>query len=1270
MSHVLSGGALPALAIAAAAATASAYEPPVDRSGPVTLRIEGPAEVTQPGSMVIRLIAENQGDEPISGVLRVAVIDAWRIEPATAQAIRVEPGGSVERPLRVVVDPATYNAHYPIHAFGRFETAGGKTIEVHPILIVETNLTDPPRASPPPLPWKSAAAPRDGLLNLWQLETFLPMIEVFGRAARGLGIGFQGSEEESRASLRVQTIGLSGARRECLAMHPPWYDGHAGTIAVQYWLALPDAAPIQLRFATAVAEDHRGDGVTFRVRAIDAARPETEWGDVLFERHSASKTWEPGEADLSRLAGRTIRLQLESHPGAKGDTAFDQSYWAEPTLVVGRPAEPPPFPPSGDEGSTVLGWIGRDAAESAGEVPERYEVRIWPGRRGLLDAVVGFRRAGQTVCFRGFEARVAGCRLDQPGCPMLLQRCETEGGAGRLRVRHVFVGASVAFDLIGELAVEQGVLRARFRLDNAPPPRPWRAVHLEQVACGPWNRAARHVYAGHGNVVRDPEAFFLPFGGHRLASSMVGLDFAEAFSIVQGADVPPDGLDVRPAERHYSLHVPHQSTLTLIPCADVFEGVKLWRDVCGLKAASGVPRLAGRFVFDLWGGRYADSAAALERSFRYGLVDAVVVWHNWQRWGYDYRLPDIYPPNPQFGTFDEFRRLVEVCKRSGVLFAPHDNYIDFYPDADGFSYEKRIAFDAGRRPVKAWLNEHRGARSYRYRADAIEPFLTRNVRLMRDGFAPDAFFIDVWSSIAPYDYWTADGQFVDRVATRDTWGRHFAWIRGLLGGDAPQISESGHDQLIGYLDGAQTNHLRVGPPVPGYYSWSVWNWNCADAERIAWLDAAHHDRFILHGAGYPGRYEAGLDPKLHGIASDDYITTEVLTGHPGMVSAPFGRDVVRKYWLTQPLMRSLALRRIDAVELVGGDLHRQRVAWSGGGQVWVNRGREDWSVEGAVLPAFGFLARVPVEGGALEASISRRDGVIVEWSRWPAGLYVNGRRFAPGPRRIAIGAAEARSTGGRQFELPIEWRLDDPIPEGYRPFFHFVDPKGARDGIVFQAAADPAALPTGRTGTFTLTARATLPGDLPAGSVLELRAGLYAPAGGQRLELLGPDDGTRRVRVGVLRLEGERDGAAALNWQAIEARPDPLLARHNPEAKEIDFGGVATSGAVRLTPEAGGLLVVPLPMGDGEPEYAVRIVPSKLPWPLPEIDRIEPIAQNGRAGDRRAVMREGDAVVVTCRPGDFAYRLLGGADAASAANPTGAGDPATSESSPGAARSE
>jgi len=146
-----------------------------------------------------------------------------------------------------------------------------------------------------------------------------------------------------------------------------------------------------------------------------------------------------------------------------------------------------------------------------------------------------------------------------------------------------------------------------------------------------------------------------------------------------------------------------------------------------MRPSGGVDKLAGCFVFDLWGGRYADTARALGRAASYGLQDSMVVWHNWQRWGYD------------------------------------------YPDAEGFSYE-HIAAGRDGAPVKAWLNEGRQAQSYGWRADRLTPFLERNLRAVRDGFAPTGYFIDVWSSAGPYDYWTLDGQFFSRLLTRKVWG--------------------------------------------------------------------------------------------------------------------------------------------------------------------------------------------------------------------------------------------------------------------------------------------------------------------------------------------------------------------------------------------------------------------------------------------------------------------------------------------------------------------
>jgi len=263
------------------------------------------------------------------------------------------------------------------------------------------------------------------------------------------------------------------------------------------------------------------------------------------------------------------------------------------------------------------------------------------------------------------------------------------------------------------------------------------------------------------------------------------------------------------------------------------------------------------------------------------------------------------------------------------------------------------------------------------------PYVKRNVGLAKEGFAPSAYFIDVWSSAAPYDYWTSDGKLVDRRETQRVWGSVFAWIRDYLGDDAPQISEAGHDKLIGWLDGGQAQQLRVDPDGKTF----TWKIQCADSERIPWIDVAWHDKFILHGAGYEGRYQGGLDQREHGGYSDDYLTTEVLSGRPPMVPQAFNRDVVRVHWLLNDAMKALALDRIDAVEFAGNDIHRQRVKWERGAEVWVNRGKEPWSVEGHTLPQYGFYLRA----GGTEAAIELRGRERVEWSRSRERRYEGGR---------------------------------------------------------------------------------------------------------------------------------------------------------------------------------------------------------------------------------------------------------------------------------------
>jgi hypothetical protein len=954
---------------------AVAYCPAVDSAGPVTVRIQGPREITRIGvPLPMAVFLENQGESELRGTVQVRVIDHWRIEPAAPVSFVVGAKSRMRAAFMLTVGDGTLNAFYPIHAFVEFELAG-KRMRAHPVLVLESRLSNPP-SSRPSVEWKPVEVPINSAIGLWRLPlrrssaTIVqedPPVHAASNPAAGGPVA-----TVVQLDGRVQR----GTWREALSVmvgrRPPGFQDKLRAAVVEYPLRLPGAWPIRLRFANALGDP---GGVTFRIRVLRFAMSEDP-GTLVFSRRCDSPVWREEEVDLSRFAGQAVRLQLEAE-AVPGTESTIRAYWGEPVVMVGEPAAPRTFPPASEEGSRALGMVTHQGTA--------YEIRVWLGRRGLLDATVGLAGGGRKLFFGGFRVQVLGDALEDWRSANQLLEAREEPSPSRYRVRHRFSGWAGRFDVVTEAWVEKGALRTRFVVENATS-RPWMSIHLEDVALGRWSERAVRIYAGPGNVMQDPQLFQLKANGHYLATSHVGIDFANGIALIQGVDIPPDHLEIDPEARWYSLHTPHAQTVSLIPGQDVWTAAKAWRELGDPRPASGVPRLAGRFVLDLWGGRYREAAQALGKAFRYGLNDSVVIWHNWQRWGYDCRLPDIYPPNPELGSFEEFLDLAGTCKKNGALFAPHDNYIDFYPDSKDFSYDN-IAFTAEGQPQRAWYNQGLDAQSYHPRSDRVLPFIQRNMKLIRDGFAPSAYFIDVWSSEPPYDYYTPEGRFMDRVHTRDVWRQALAWIRDYLDG-APQIAEAGMDQYIGWLDGGTAAQMRA---EGGAQKNPVWRIETSDTERIPWFDMAYHDCFALHGAGYANRYAAGQDTRSHGTYSDDYISTEVLTGHPGMVSEPFGRDVVRKYWLLHDLMRSLALQRMEGFRFDGGNLHRQHVQWQNGGEVWVNRGEEIWTINGRVLPQYGFYAHVPTKDGQLEAAIELRDGVIVEWSNSPAFIYANAR---------------------------------------------------------------------------------------------------------------------------------------------------------------------------------------------------------------------------------------------------------------------------------------
>jgi len=1186
------------------------------KEGPLVLSIAEMGEVTQFDSpCTISVVLENTAARPLEVRLRLAdLVDEWHAVGATTRQIRIGAREKAKTTFQIAAGRGALSALYPVHVYATFRH-NGKEQTAHAVRIFQSSFEKAATSSTEPTELTINSVPRDGALPLWPLKAHRVAWRYYDKPLVYMPVGWKGSSSQSSASFVVAPV-TRGATKQALVMHPPWKPG-GGTVFAEYAVRLPRTRPITLRFANAIrdhtASEPSSDGVTFRVWVDDK---------VVFERHTDRKRWVDGAADLSDYAGRQILLRLESHPGPKRDTTCDSSYWGEPVIVAGTLPEPTPEAARNKMHDTAAKMVTL-GSDRILRLDGGYRAAVLPADAGLSDTVLAIGSQDACVVFDGFRISVLGRRIGS-GLSAIGTRGKARwDSAGQaVVVRHPLQLGDEEFDLTARIWPEKGGLRIKLDCPK----------RITDFALGRFDQKAPRVTYGHGYCIVEPEAFRAGFGGHNLSTSHVGFDFEKGLSLLVACDHPPDYLEVNPADNTYALHTHMDATMTLVPSADgAFDCARKYRPLYDKEASPGLARKAGRFVFDIWGGRYAEIAETMQRMIDYGLTDSLLTVHVWQRWGYDYRLPDIHPPQPSLGTPEDMRKIADLCATHDIPWGLHDNYIDIYPDCDDYSYD-HVCFTEQGEPVRAWLNEGRDAQSYRWRPDHIMPFVQRNLKLIKPNLKPTHYFIDVFTSIGCFDYYDKQGEFHSMLQTRECWGETFAWIRDYLGDNAPMTSEAGHDQLIGYLDGADCQHLQLSPESRRFCIKLA----CADWERVPWYDAVLHDKFSLHGVGYSGRYQGGRSRQDHGIESDDYISAEILEGHALMIDrGGFGRGAVRKYWLAQDFVRSIALDRIADVRFADGDIHRQIIDWQSGGRVAVNRGPADWRVAGKVLPQYGYHAR----NGVIESSVERIDGRIVEQSRGPSQWYFNARGFGPeGQLAIRPEATRIEDLGDGRFKLIMNWQAHEPAPKELQVFVHFASDKiERRDRIAFQTGGRPSQGTSRWRGSVRLGGEwtAQIPSEYGPG-VYEILVGLWDPSTGRRYGLLGSDDGTTRCRLGQVVAEGTNGKIDAVRLVKA-AGPREQTGRWNVERVPVDFGPAVTEGAFRCERDANTLTVTPLP---GLGPFSVALRPAKLGVPAARPVRSAHAVDAGGTKTRQLEYEQSSAVLrFRTRRGEFAYQI-------------------------------
>ena len=153
------------------------------------------------------------------------------------------------------------------------------------------------------------------------------------------GMAFRGQPETpdfgtSAAVIHPQLMECGDESKQGLFMHPPYQGGTGYCFALYEPAALPADPPAAFRASVGKGNgSDLGDGILYKLAVLDAAGAEHVLAQTTVLKHE----WKPIEADLSRWAGRAVRLKLIADAGAQDNSSGDWAGWAEMRIETLQP---------------------------------------------------------------------------------------------------------------------------------------------------------------------------------------------------------------------------------------------------------------------------------------------------------------------------------------------------------------------------------------------------------------------------------------------------------------------------------------------------------------------------------------------------------------------------------------------------------------------------------------------------------------------------------------------------------------------------------------------------------------------------------------------------------------------------------------------------------------------------------------------------------------------------------------------------------------------
>jgi len=999
-------------------------------------------------------------------------------------------------------------------------------------------------------------------------------------------------------------------------MHCPWRPG-PGVAFADYSLNLPATDRVRLQCEIGLRAGARGtDGVTYRVK---------DGTTTLFEKHCTWKEFRPFEGSLAGNAGKDATLRLEVDPGPARNSTDDWSLWRNVLLLAGTDeqiaaskaraeaeaaklraadvergrtlAEISLLPLTAHRSDSVCPSVLRPTKLSVSKEGDLYVFRC----RG--DQVIEYRFDPRQSLLTGVAVLVDGTPLDPSpffGGP----RVYLDGREFSTPTKSLGTELTEA-----QLAGQK--LTCAYRYTN---PETGSTATLTAIL---WPEGKSLGMEVRGEPDRFSGFTAKPYGGREVPTPFAvggppvwrreGV-YVSTVADVMASDasgVGRDGVTYTPLTNSKRNAMRDRFYLTV---AGRYE-----ETLSNLthQPSPSLADLAHRVVLDGWNGPFADDEKWLQDMAAYSVTGFLMIKHVWQRDGYDQTYPNVMPANAAQGGDKALRSLSLAAQKLGHRFCVHENFYDYYPNAEAFRQED-CALDTQGKTIPGWDNGT--VRAVILKPSKLMDYAHEFTPEVKRRYECDAAYHDIMPTWhVDFD---ANAPHAGKVRVTHEQTRALCdFDRRLFGG--PVVFEAADPTLAGVYDGGSNHGVDT-------YTTPV---------AVAYELLKVHPRMSNHGFGY---YERWL-PWGYGPGWGTYVMTDreldkyrayqVAFGRTGFVGQQLMKHphgVVREYHLMQAFARAYAGKlvqhlqyRVDGQWVDAGTAARYgqfdalHVEYEGGQHVYVNLAAAPVQVDRHQLPQYGVLTFGP----RAEAWTARRDSQVCDFAKYDDVTYADARSHVwqlPAtlpPVEPTVTEPKQPGGQGKEFELTVNWKVSRKLDRDYTLFWHF-----RHNGkIEFQADHKPNKPTTNWQVNETVVdgpIRLSVKDDADA-TGYDFVVGMYDADG--RVPLVR---GADEVVIG--RLAVKREGAEATSVTLEPTAPDrtpgadpqEYRAGANTARNVLDFGALATNGAVVMRSTKQGRELTPVPIGAvmtlglaGEVRQVLAVGAQGRPLPAPKRSR-------------------------------------------------------------------